>query len=498
MTQVCSAYETVLAALFARTFAVINVWALACFSVSLFPVAKSWSDDSVNFTIGGAGDTAIRGVNVMQVSSGTILPGQTVLVRDGLVRYMADSSDVELGSDVTVVSGEGLYLAPGLADMHVHIETQEIASLFLAYGVTRVRVMWGAPEIVTLREQIAMGEVIGPDIYTAGPIIDGPPVYWPGSVSAATPSEGRQAVRDQVANGYDFIKVYSRLTPEVFAAIADEAQRWGIPVAGHVPDAVSIPEALAAGMASMEHMLGYDSLTLADGVELGERRSAAQIAIGRTLVEGKATTSDLLSTDRLGSLATAIAEAGTAVTPTLLVVDRLYASAGDRESLLQSPEIRHISKDTRAFWDPSNDKRRSALDANDMEALAALNTISAAQVLALASAGVPILVGSDTPNPFVFYGLGLHEEMERLVNAGFSAEAVVRMATLGAAEFLEDQQRTGRVLPGYKADLVLLRANPFTDVKNYREIVGVMKSGVWLDQLALEKLQIQSVVDNDS
>jgi imidazolonepropionase-like amidohydrolase len=435
------------------------------------------------------GDTAFQGVSVVQVDNGTILADQTVLVRDGVVRYLADSAEVELSREVSIIEGDGLYLAPGLADMHVHFESPEIAPLFLAYGITRVRVMWGAPEILALREEVASGQKIGPEIITAGPIIDGPPVYWPGSVSAASEEEGRRAVRTQIAEGYDFVKVYSRLSPEVFAAIADEARRWGIPVAGHVPDAVSIPEALAAGITSMEHMLGYNSLTLDEQVDLGERRSPERIQIGRALVEGQTSVAELLSLDRLNALAATIAEAGVAVTPTLHVMDRLYLPIQERRELLKRPEARFLSPDTLAFWDPANDKRISDLSDLEIEGLGALIALSERQTLALAEAGVPLLVGSDTPNPFVFYGLGLHEEMERLVQAGLQTADVVRAATLGAAKFTQDDHSVGRVRPGYRADLVLLADNPLANVRNYRLIRGVMKSGVWFDDTGIKELK---------
>ena len=103
-------------------------------------------------------------------------------------------------------------------------------------------------------------------------------------------------------------------------------------------------------------------------------------------------------------------------------------------------------------------------------------------------AGVPILAGSDTPNPFVFPGSSLHEELELLVGAGLTPMEAIVAATADPARFLGLSATHGTIEPGKTADLVLLDGNPLEDIRNTRAIAGVVLSGKFFDRTALDDL----------
>ena len=154
---------------------------------------------------------AVTHVTVIDATGGAPRPDVTVLVSDG--RVAAVGREVPIPEKATVVQGAGKFLIPGLWDMHVHWDEARYLALFIANGVTGIRVMWGYPRQLDQRRRIAEGSLVGPRMAIAGTIIDGPKPWWPGSIAAGTPEEGREAVRRTQKDGYDYVKVYSGLPP---------------------------------------------------------------------------------------------------------------------------------------------------------------------------------------------------------------------------------------------------------------------------------------------
>ena len=177
-----------------------------------------------------------------------------------MISEIGPTSSVVIPDSVARIDATDWYLMPGVADMHVHlIPTEESVNdlfLFLANGVTTIRIMWGDSEFVKWREQVARDDLLGPTIYCASPGLDGPPGYWPTAVVSDV-ADARAKVVAYKAAGYDFIKVYNLLPPVVYQAIFDEASIQGLPVIGHIPRAVGFSKAVTAGHYSMEHLLGY-------------------------------------------------------------------------------------------------------------------------------------------------------------------------------------------------------------------------------------------------
>lgn len=132
--------------------------------------------------------TAFIGVNVVPMDSERVLNDQNVIVQDGTITKIGSSKGVNIPQGAFIVEGQGKYLMPGLADMHVHIGSEKDLLLFVAHGVTTIQNMFGFTGIVRLfgfpnhlimRNRINNGDLFGPTIYTAGPILEGKPLTQP-------------------------------------------------------------------------------------------------------------------------------------------------------------------------------------------------------------------------------------------------------------------------------------------------------------------------------
>lgn len=279
---------------------------------------------------------------------------------------------------------------------------------------------------------------------------------------------------EQVAVGYDFVKVYHTLGPEEYRAVLAEAGRLGVPVAGHAPNGVPLEEILAGGQRSIEHLGGYLDEIEAEDSPFRDRWSWLKLYLAVPV-----------DSEKVADVARATAEAGTWNVPTLTVKARI-----DRpevvEGWLDDPLLRLLPEELLAAWHPRNFPQLQHLDESDLEALRRGEEIRERLVAALHRAGAGVLAGTDTPNPFGVPGASLHEELERLVAAGLSPYDALAAATSKAGRFLGEE--IGTVEVGAVANLVLLDGDPLRQVADTRRIDGVMLRGRWLPREQLDVL----------
>lgn len=178
------------------------------------------------------------------------------------------------------------FLIPGLWDMHVHWYEKRFLPLFIANGVTGIRMMWGFPIHHEWRKAIRAGQLLGPRMVIASMIVGGPRPWWPGEVSVSSAAEARPAVIDAKQSGADFVKVYTFLPRDAYFAFADESKKLGIPFEGHIPLSVSVQEASNAGQKSFEHLFGVLPAvsTREDELEQAEQADLEEIDSGSTFV----------------------------------------------------------------------------------------------------------------------------------------------------------------------------------------------------------------------
>ena len=422
--------------------------------------------------------TAVVGVTVLPMTRlGLALTDHTVLIQGHRIVGIGPSTSLQPPVGARVIDGAGRYLMPGLADMHVHleyIENPDILKLFLAYGVTTVRSMDGRPFMLDWRRKVADGSADGPRIVTAGPIIDGSPPARDDNLAVADGAAARAAVRDQAAAGYDFIKTYVNLSPEAYRAVLEEAGSRGLPVAGHTPRGVPLLEAASAQW-SLEHLGDFvTSTALSPNEAPGWSRRFMAAPLDR---------------EKVRALARQLAAIGVWVVPTLIEKDRSLATSAVVETWLAEPATRDVGSAGVGIWSGAMQGFQSRLGADDWRWVeqARLNRLELVRMFH--EAGVRMVVGSDTPNPFVVPGQSVHLELANFVAAGFTPEEALRAATALPAEMLGAKSDSGTVQVGKRADLLLLNADPRLNIGAAQDRVGIFASGRWYDEARLRDMR---------
>ncbi len=381
-----------------------------------------------------------KNVSVIPMDTETILKDYNVVIKDEKIVELGKSRKTKIPKNAKVINGKGKYLTPGLADMHVHFWKKDELTLYLANGVTTIRDMFGSPYNLMVREQIEQEKILGPRLYASTPIMDGESPVWQGSTVVKTPEEAEEYVIMYKEMGYDFVKVYEKLTNDVYDSIIKTAKEQDIPVVGHVPGLVGIEKVLQSGQKSIEHLDNYyDSEDLYD-----------------MTVENNVWNC-----------------------PTL-VVYQVYEKASIKGSL-EGKE--YINPNTIKYWEEVVGPPEVGLGVNRIE----FNNKKRI-VKKLYDKGGKIILGTDTNNPFILPGFSIHDELYNLVDAGFTPYEAIRTGTYNAAEFLDALDESGTVEIGKNADLILLAANPLEDITNMKAIEGVMVRGKWISKSEMDKM----------
>jgi imidazolonepropionase-like amidohydrolase len=418
-----------------------------------------------------AGDLVFTNVTVVPMDRDTTLAKQNVIVRGDKIVAIAPKVDV---GPATKIDGTGKWLMPGLADMHVHTWSDDDLTMFVAAGVTTVRNMFGGEQFLVWRKDIAAGKRFGPTLVTATPIIDGDPPVWPGSIVMTKPDEVDGKVAALKAQGYDFLKPYSNLEKPVYDALVAAGKKHGITLQGHVPRAVGLEQVIASGQKSVEHLDGWLAM-------LAPTAERSPVSYWKTIANRVAK----VELTRIPAVADSMKKAGVWNCPTLIVMQRM-AALDDVPALEKKVQwLQYVPASIQAMWNPKADFRVQKMAPEDFVTMRATNQISDKIVKVLATSGAPMLVGTDTGNPYVVAGAALHDEIELLIAAGASRPRVMRAATADAATFLAQQGTAGVVAVGARADLLLVSVDPMTTPLPLIPD-GVVLRGTWLPKSELE------------
>ena len=447
-------------------------------------------------------DLAIANVAVVDVERGSILPSRTVLIQGGRITAVLPSQQARLAGTTPVIDGTRKYLIPGLWDMHVHLHLSgnplgiELP-LLVAHGVTGVRVM-GAdrpsvdPGVTRGLDQhrawqalIAAGSLTGPRLLAlaswavngASGITDSMPAFY----RARTREEGRRLARYFKERGFDFIKVYNNVSREGYLGLAEEARGLGLSFAGHEPSSLGAIELSNAGQKSLEHSRIFllNCFPGADSMQKGLLRESATVRRRRMV--------DEYDPRICAPVFQAFARNGTYITPTHGT--RKMDAFADDSAYRRDVRMKYIPMRQQMAWhadanrmvasDSSASGRKSYLD---------FYTKGLALTGEAHRAGVPVMVGTDAGDSFVFPGSSVHDELDALVLAGLTPAEALRAATLSGARYLERTAEFGTVQAGRAADLVLLTGNPLEDIRNVRRIDAVVLAGRHLDRARLDSL----------
>jgi hypothetical protein len=417
---------------------------------------------------GARGVYAITDVTVVPMDRERLLPGRTVIVRDGRIETIGPARSARIPAGAIRIEGRGRYLMPGLAEMHAHVPggadpqwAQDVLFLYAANGITFARGMLGAPAHLELRSRLGRGELIGPRLYTSGPSLNGN--------SVASPEDGRRLVAEQKAAGYDFLKIHPGLDRARYDAIAAAAREHGMPFGGHVPDAVGLRRVLEVKQITVDHLDGYMPLLVRDGAAAGESGF-----FGYDLT-------DQVDERKIAQVARLTRQAGVWNVPTESLMHHMLLPGLGEAELLAREEMRYVPRKMLDGWKQARAGLRSQPDYDPARA-ARFIAVRGKLIKALHDEGAGLLLGSDAPQVFNVPGFSLHRELRYLVQAGLTPYQALSTGTREVARFLGAPDDFGTVEPGRRADLILIEGDPLKDVGNLQRRAGVMVGGRWLPE----------------
>jgi hypothetical protein len=408
---------------------------------------------------------AITNTTVIDPLTTAVQRDVTVLVRGTRIESVARAAATRVPSGARVIDGRGKYLIPGLWDMHVHMDVpggRALLPMYVVNGVTGVRDMDGdLAKLRTWQAGVASGEIVGPRMVISGPYLVGGRVPIP-HIFVETPEQAVQAVDSLARLRVDFVKVHNGMPPAAYFAAAREARRRGLVFAGHVFPPVTPLQAADSGQRSLEHLSGFPNECVpSDSVVMSRALRLQRFLFGPCTAVDQQHVYDYLATRPVW------------VTPTLIVQTELV-------HLWQGPQAqdslrRFFGDSLRTLW-----RLMMPLPAEvppgATEAGALFFQRRLEIVRDMHRAGVPLLAGSDAPSRASPPGVSIHDELALLVRAGLPPMAALRTATAEPARYL-GADSLGSVAAGRIADLVLLDADPLTDIANTRRISAIVANG---------------------
>src|SRR5215210_993952 len=351
----------------------------------------------------------------------------------------------------SVLNLTGKYVIPGLFDMHAHVAgvrknsynqnySETALDMLLDYGVTTIRNPGGPTnESIALKHNVSEWNIEGPEIFTAGRLLNGPQIAIPFvEKQISNEEEAREEVRYQAAAGVDYIKLYVGLPPNLVKAAIDEAHSQGLRVIGHLY-MTSWTDAANLGIDALTHGVPVNPFLLPSGEK---REQFLENGGGPFDHFSWLDLVDLNSTE-IREVINALVENDIPVDPTLSIYEAMLKDDGS-----SNPQ----------------------------------NQLRWAKVLQLTKimydSGVQILSGSDIPNFGLVPGASLHNELELLAQTGIKPLEVIEIGTNNGAKALGIDDTVGTIQPEKQADMVVLSADPLENISNTKQIEAVMVDGV--------------------
>jgi imidazolonepropionase-like amidohydrolase len=400
-------------------------------------------------TQNNTGVIILEGATVIDGTGALPKPNTTIVINGSRIAHLSSNAesnyDLNFSASKNVINLTGKYTIPGLFDMHAHVanvrknsynqsESEYMLRMLLNYGVTTIRNPGGPTEqSVALRENVSEGKIIGPQIFTAGQLLNTPDIPVPFvERQVQTEQDVRQEVRTQALAGVDYIKLYVGLTPELVKAAIDEAHFNGIKVIGHLY-LTSWTDAANLGIDALAHGVPVSPFLLSEAnqqkfLEVGEHPFNHLLWLDLVDLNGS----------EISEMIAALVTNAIPVDPTLNVYEAIIEEEPQNQYLWS--KVLQLSK-------------------------------------MLYDNGVTLLSGTDIPNFDLVPGASLHHELELLVEAGIPPLEVIKIATRNGAEALGIEENVGTVESGKQADMIILSDNPIDDISNTMKIEAVINNG---------------------
>ncbi|HBX67115.1 MAG: amidohydrolase [Balneola sp.] len=435
----------------------------------------------------------ITGVNVIDIETGNISENQSILINKNEIADIFE--DGAKSPDVfETIAMEGKYVIPGLWDMHIHLRggqelvpsNRSLLPMYLASGVTSVRDAGGdlTPSIFDWQSQIEAGSLEGPDIYTSGPKIDGPDPTWEGSIEVVNSEEISAALDSLESIGVDYVKIYeSTLSGEAYLEIIRQAEERGLTVTGHMPMSIFIDDAISEGLDGIEHLYYVLKGTSDRELEITSDVYNGRLGFWSAVAELK----ESYNEDTARVFYQRLVEEEVYVIPTLHI-DNILSFLHEVDHT-DDEYLKYIPEDIQETYQ----RRVRSAQRRDAEAIQfekELNDLFKKITGDMQAAGIKILAGSDAGayNSYVYPGISLHKELQEFVSSGLTPLEALQASSLNGSLFFGDYDQTGSINIGKQADLLILNANPLSDIKNTEQIYSVVSNGKHYDKGELEKI----------
>jgi hypothetical protein len=412
----------------------------------------------------------IRNVRMFDAERRVMKPGMSVLVNEDRIAAVEPAPDLIAPRDVEIIDGTGQTLLPGLWEMHAHVLSEGEGALSLMAGVTSDRDLGNSAQALTrLRRLFDEGSLPGPWI-TAAELIDArDPMAAPIGTLVGSPEEMRDAVNAAADRGYPQVKFYSSLSRELLDVGIATARQRNLRVSGHVPAGMTLREAILAGYQEVNHanfwILNFMPPEVVKVTNTPVRFSAV-LEHGHELDLGSKPVRELIALMKRRNVV---------VDPTLVTFENMFTGYKGEMSPWMAPWANRLP--AAAVRGGRSGGRASTPEQRVMytESFTRMKQM----LKLLHEAGVPIVAGTDSD------ALLYARELELYVEAGIPAADVLYIATLGAARVMGQDRETGSIVPGKRADLILVDGDPLANVGDVRRTKVVIKGGAIYDCDAL-------------
>ncbi|MEK6480941.1 amidohydrolase family protein [Catalinimonas sp. 4WD22] len=435
----------------------------------------------------------IKNTNVINVENGQVKENMDIFIKDGLISEISAHQQHEKKPDnVEVIDGTGKYLLPGFVDTHVHMAMGEVqvsvvdnqpiigmnladelpkitASLLLKHGITTSRDPGGLTEVtVHVKENIASGKILGPELFVAGSIID--TTQFTNLVAQVkSKSDMVEEVRKQKAAGVDFIKFYTSLPPELLEAGIQEAHKLNLETIAHLHN-TSWTEASNLGLDNIVHIIPGSDIYIPDEHKASYHQN---VLMGSKAFYKWFEYVDLES-EKISELLNTLKKNKTSVDPTLVV---FHATFFGNISAYKTHELLGVLPDKMVEnWQTIFNFNLGWTEQDFAEAQKVWPKVQKF-VKMLHDQGILLTTGTDSNNPWIIPGESFHRELQLLADCGLTHAEILKMATLNGARLLKIEDRIGTIEKGKEADLVLLSSNPLLDIQNTKDIAMIISNG---------------------
>ncbi|UCE23680.1 MAG: amidohydrolase family protein [Candidatus Zixiibacteriota bacterium] len=421
----------------------------------------------------------LSNIRIFDVGTGQMMPAQNIIIEGSTISFVGKIWDAPFrGREIDC---RGKFAVPGLFDSHIHMteltrhgddSLQSILKAFVERGVMQVRDVGGSIDVVSeMARRIETGEIIGPEMFYTGPMLEKSPMLWegvndtfPDFTAAINTIEDVDSLLPTLAEqGARLVKTFNKCDSTVYGHLVEVARQLSLKIV-HDPGTplfhwIPMDKAIEMGVTSIEHAKAPWPVVLSDDLKEEHDRligpDADQAACRMFMTKVAAMGTESISLERLGQLAARMTENEVYLCPTLNVLESMEENA--LEATRNGMGIDTLPEQVEQMIKTS---------------VAGMAAVSRYFVTELSRTRVKMFVGQDGYDPSATF-----TEMQLMNDCGVSAAEIIKGATIYPAEWLGVSYRLGSIMPGKQANILVVDANPLEDIGNLEQTFLVIKSG---------------------